>query len=97
MDPDYNQTAFRDIKLNGDCIWGTYSGESLRTITEEYSKGFCQTLVVLNKTGEPLAKYKLPHQGNHICFSEDGKQLFHVTSETNIDLIDVGELLGVIK
>lgn len=97
LDPDYNQTAFRDLKLNGDCIWGTYSGKSLRTITEEYSNGFCQTLVALNKMGEPLAKYKLPHTGNHICFSEDGKQLFHVTSETNIDLIDVDELLGMIK
>ena len=96
LDPDYNQTAFRDIKLGRDCIWGTYSGESLRSITEEYSNGFCQILVAFNKKGAPIAKYKLPHKGNHICFSADEKHLYYFTSETNIDLIRVEDLVSAI-
>ena len=40
---------------------------------------------------------KFPHKGGHICFSKDGKELYHFTVDTNIDVVKVEDLLEIIE
>lgn len=98
IDPNRSIESFRDIKIYGDYIWATFLGNSLKSVLEDPNRnGYAETLLVFNKKGEPLAKFKLPHNGSHICFSKDGKELYYFTSDVNINVIQVKDLLGVLE
>ena len=98
---DYNKNteSFRDIKILGDYIWATFLGGSMQSLigaSEEMQSADC--MLVLDKdNGFPLAKFKFPHRGGQICFSKDGKELYHFTTDMNIDVVKVDELLDVIE
>lgn len=92
-----NIESFRDIKIQGDYIWATFLGNSLESVLKDPdNNGYSNILLVFDKQGKPLAKFKLPHKGSHICFSEEGKELYHFTSDINVDVIQVSDLLEII-
>ena len=99
IDYDKNTESFRDIKILGDYVWTTFLGGSVQSLigaSEEMQSADC--LLVFDKdNGFPLAKFKFPHRGGHICFSKDGKELYHFTTDMNIDVVKVEDLLDVIK
>jgi hypothetical protein len=99
IDYDKNTESFRDIKILGDYVWATFLGGSVQSLigaSEEMQSADC--LLVFDKdNGFPLAKFKFPHRGGHICFSKDGKELYHFTTDMNIDVVKVEDLLDVIK
>ena len=98
IDRNRNIESFRDIKIQGDYIWATFLGNSLRSVIEEPDqKGYAETLLVFDKKGAPLAKFKLPHKGSHFCFSKDGNELYHFTTDINVDVIQVRDLLDVLN
>ena len=97
IDREKNVESFRDIKVNGDYIWTTFMGCSGKSIDANPYDGFAKTLLVFNKKGEPLAKWEFPNKGSHICFSEDGKILYHFTADTNIEMVRTEELLDMIR
>ena len=93
IDRERNVSSFRDIKINGDYIWTTFMGGSLNSIEENPDEGYAKTLLVFNKKGELLGKWEFSNRGSHICFSEDGKILYHFTTDTNIEMVRVEDLL----
>ena len=99
IDYDKNTESFRDIKILGDYVWTTFLGGSVQSLigaSEEMQSADC--LLVFDKdNGFPLAKFKFPHRGGHICFSKDGKELYHFTTDMNIDVVKVEDFLDVIK
>ena len=97
IDRERNVESFRDIKVNGDYICTTFMGCSGKSIDANPYDGFARTLLVFNKKGEPLAKWEFPNKGSHICFSEDGKILYHFTTDTNIGMVRVEDLWGDIR
>ena len=98
IDRKRNIEAFRDIKIGGDYLWTTFMGKTSQSIDENPDGQTAEYLLVFNKKdGVPLAKFKLPHQGSHICFSKDIKELYHFTSDLNIDVVKVQELLDVFE
>ena len=98
---DYNRNteSFRDIKLNGNYIYATFLGNSTQAIIDNPDEqGYADFLLVFDKMdGLPLAKFKFPNKGGHICFSKDGTDLFHFTTDMHIDVVKVEDLLNVIK
>lgn len=99
IDYSRNTESFRDIKINGDYIWATFLGCSANEVIEDpEGRGYADLLLVFDKKdGLPLAKFKFPHKGGHICFSKDGKDLYHFTTDMNIDVVKVDELLDMIN
>ena len=87
------------VKINGDYIWATFLGCSANEVIEDpEGRGYADLLLVFDKKdGLPLAKFKFPHKGGHICFSKDGKDLYHFTTDMNIDVVKVDELLDMIN
>ena len=98
IDRQRNIESFRDIKIGGDYIWTTFMGKTSQTIDENpEGEGYADYLLVFDKKdGTPLAKFKFPNKGSHICFSKDGKELYHFTVDTNIDVVKVEDLLEII-
>ena len=94
-----NTNSFRDIKICGDYIWTTFLGGSTQFIIDELDgEGYAEHLLVFDKKdGTPLAKFKFPNKGGHICFSKDGKELYHFTVDTNVDVVKVEDLLEIIE
>ena len=74
-------------------------GKTSQTIDENpEGEGYADYLLVFDKKdGTPLAKFKFPNKGGHICFSKDGKELYHFTVDTNIDVVKVEDLLEIIE
>jgi hypothetical protein len=99
IDYSRNTESFRDIKINGDYIWTTFLGCSANEVMEDpEGRGYADLLLVFNKNdGLPLAKFKFPNKGSHICFSKGGEELYHFTTDMNIDVVKVEDLLDVIK
>ena len=97
------------IKMGVDAIDGAYDGKR-RFLIFDYcgnfeffdenpeGEGYADYLLVFDKKdGTPLAKFKFPNKGSHICFSKDGKELYHFTVDTNIDVVKVEDLLEIIE
>ena len=99
IDRERNTESFYDIKINGDYIWATFLGCSAKEVIEDpEGRGYAGFLLVFDKKdGLPVAKFKFPNKGSHICFSKDGKDLYHFTTDMNINVVKVDELLDVIR
>jgi len=99
VDRERNTESFSDIKINGDYIWTTFMGCTANEVIEDpEGRGYAEHLLVFDKKdGLPVAKFKFPNKGSHICFSKDGKELYHFTTDMNIDVVKVDELLSVIE
>lgn len=98
MDHEKTLEAFRDIKLNRGYIWATFLGLSFAEVTEDPNgKGDCQSIILFNMKGEPLAKFELPVKGSHFCFSKDGNQLYLFTTDSDIYSFEVNDFLKHIE
>ena len=99
VDRERNTESFSDIKINGDYIWTTFMGCTANEVIEDpEGRGYAEHLLVFDKKdGLPVAKFKFPNKGSHICFSKDGNELYHFTTDMNIDVVKVDELLSVIE
>ena len=99
IDRERNTESFSDIKINGDYIWTTFMGCTANEVIEDpEGRGYAEHLLVFDKKdGLPVAKFKFPNKGSHICFSKDGNELYHFTTDMNIDVVKVDELLDVIN
>ena len=99
IDRERNTESFSDIKINGDYIWTTFMGCTANEVIEDpEGRGYAEHLLVFEKKdGLPVAKFKFSNKGSHICFSKDGNELYHFTTDMNIDVVKVDELLSVIE
>ena len=99
IDYSRNTESFRDMKISGNYIWTTFMGCTANEVIEDpEGRGYAEHLLVFDKKdGLPVAKFKFPNKGSHICFSKDGKELYHFTTDMNIDVVKVDELLSVIE
>lgn len=91
--------TFRDIKLAGGYIWTTFMGNTVQSqLDDPKNEEDAKYLLAFDaKNGLPVGKFRLPHKGNHFCFSKDNKDLFLFTADLNIDVMKVEELLDVIE
>jgi len=98
MDHEKTLEAFRDIKLNRGYIWATFLGLSFAEVTEDPNgKGYCQSIILFNMKGEPLAKFELPVKGSRFCFSKDGNQLYLFTTDSDIYSFEVNDFVKHIE
>ena len=74
---------------------GYFLGKFTKVCNDQ--KGCAETLLVFDKKGVPLTKFKLPYKGSHFGFSKDGKELYHFTLDINVDVMQVGDLLDVLN
>lgn len=98
IDEDKTIEFVRDLKLNGDYIWAAFHGEIISDVLEDpFEKGACQSILLFDKRGIPLAKFELPIKGSHFCFSKDGQQLFLHTNDCDIYEFQVSDFLKHIE